>query len=255
MKTLGTTALIASFLLAAGLATGCADGLDTGTTQSEVANRPRFDLWKTGSQFYFHLQASNGEIILASEGYSNRTGALNGILSVLDNGGIASRYDVKDASNGGAYFNLLAANKQVIGTSEVYASTSNAKAGVDACVRNVAAYLEAWDTATGARFDVFEGRDGRFYFNLHAGNGEIVLHSQGYDTEASALNGAFSVSDNGVTKTNYDIKAASGGGYYFNLKSAANGQVIGTSEVYSTKSNATRGRDAIVALLPSVELL
>ena len=107
---------------------------------------------------------------------------------------------------------------------------------------------------SGARFEVKEGRDGRFYFNLHAANGAIVLSSQGYSSEAAAFNGTFSVADNGIDATNYDLRESASGGVYFNLI-AANGQVVGTSEVYSSTWNAERARDAIIDLLPQVELL
>ena len=75
-----------------------------------------------------------------------------------------------------------------------------------------------------------------------------------YRSQAAALNGAFSVRDHGVTPSRYQILAANGGGYYL-LLTASNGQTIATSEVYDSKGNATRARDAIVALLPTIELL
>lgn len=252
--------LVSLALVLAPLSTGCAvdDGSDptVSTDADEVAIRPTFDLWKASNGYRFNFLASNGETLISSQAYSSRTAALGGLLSVLDNGGIASRYEIKTAADGKPYFNLLAANRQVIGTSETYATKENAQAGVDATVRATAAYLEHWDTATGARFDVFEGSTaGKFYFSLHAKNGAIVLQSESYTSEEGALNGAFSVADNGLSAANYEVvKTSTGTRYYVRLK-ASNGQVIGTSEPYSSKSNATRARDAIIALLPSVELL
>ena len=117
----------------------------------------------------------------------------------------------------------------------------------------VATYLEHWDSLTGARFEVFEGTDGRFYFRLYGKNGAQVLRSQGYSDEANALNGAFLVADYGVSPAAYKIIQSSTG-YYFNVM-APNNRVIATSEVYSSKYNAERARDAIIALLPAVELL
>lgn len=35
-----------------------------------------------------------------------------------------------------------------------------------------------------------QGVDGKFYFSVHARNGEIVSQSEGYETLASAKNGA-----------------------------------------------------------------
>lgn len=261
MTTISTrklSAFLALALAAAAPMTGCAvdDGTDDSTsTSSEVAIRPTFDLYKdAGGAWRFNLLASNGEGLIASQGYSSRTAALNGLLSVLDNGGFAGLYEIKTASNGQFYFNLLAANRSVIGTSETYTSKFNAQRGVDATIGAVSAYLEHWDTATGARFEVFEGPSGKFFFKLFAKNGEKVLNSEAYDTEEGALNGAFSVAENGIVKARYTVAKTTSGKFYFNLK-ASNGQVIGTSEMYSTKANAERGRNALIALLPEIELL
>jgi uncharacterized protein YegP (UPF0339 family) len=252
------TSLLASFLLAtaATFATACATVADEpgdATTSNEVTVRPTVDLWAESGRHQFDLLAATGEPLLHSQSYSSRTMALNGLLSVLDNGGYPSLYRITTTADG-AYFDLLAANRAVIASSEVYADATAAQAGVDATIQSIGAYLEYWDGATGKRFEIFEGADRRFYFNLHAGNGEIVLSSQGYDLEASALNGTFSVADNGVLKARYLVKQASDGRWYFNLTSS-NGQVIASSQLYSTKYNAERGRDAIIAMLPNVELI
>jgi len=226
---------------------GKADGYST---------RPYFELF-TGADrnYYFHLSAANHEIILASQGYTTRTVALNGILSVLDNAGERANYDLLQAQNGEWYFNLKAANGEIIGTSETYVTKYNAEEGIRAVDRNVGDYLAWLATRTGARFVVNETTDGRYYFVLHAANGEIVLQSQAYVTEAGAFNGTFSVKENGKNKGNYEVLQSKDGGYYFNLLSADNGQVIATSEVYDQKWNAERAIDSILAVLPSITML
>jgi len=258
MKTLRIPAVFALALSAALASAACAtvgDDPNESTDSSEVAARPKVELWTDSTNAYhFHLLASNGQILVTSQSYSSRTSALNGMLSVLWNGSIAERYVVKAASGGGAYFNITAANHATIATSETYASDSNARAGVTATMNAIAAYYEHWDTATGARFDVFQGADLRFYFDVHAANGAIVLQSQGYTTEASALNGAFSVQDNGVNAAQYQVLKSTDGRWYYNLM-APNGQVIATSQTYSTKASAERARDSMVALLPTISIL
>ncbi|MCW3493532.1 YegP family protein [Microbacterium sp. SSM24] len=43
----------------------------------------KFELFTDkGGQWRFNLKASNGEVIASSEGYSSKSGALNGIESV-----------------------------------------------------------------------------------------------------------------------------------------------------------------------------
>jgi uncharacterized protein len=249
---LALTALLAGTLAAC--ATAGDDAIDVSDDSTEVGLRGQFDLFVgDDAQYYFHLESGNGEILLSSEGYGERAGALNGLLSVLDNGGIASRYRVDTGVDGQYYINLRAANGQVVATSEAYPIYSHAARGVDACIQAVSTYLEHWDQLTGARFEVFEGSDGRFYFRLYAENGAQVLRSQGYSDEANALNGAFAVAEYGVSPAAYKINQTSTG-FYFNVM-APNNRVIATSEVYSSKYNAERARDSVIALLPVVELL
>jgi uncharacterized protein YegP (UPF0339 family) len=99
-----------------------------------------------------------------------------------------------------------------------------------------------------ASFETFQGLDGHYYFHLVAGNGQNVLRSESYTRLASAQNGVASVLENGNDKRNFELLQAMSGEWYFNLK-AANGETIGTSQLYSTKSNATRGATTVRALV------
>ncbi|HEX4494158.1 MAG TPA: YegP family protein, partial [Thermoanaerobaculia bacterium] len=84
----------------------------------------KFDLKKAkDGQFRFNLKAGNGEIILTSELYTEKRGALNGIDSVRKNAPIDGHYERKENKKGEPFFNLKAANGQVIGMSESYSST------------------------------------------------------------------------------------------------------------------------------------
>lgn len=81
-------------------------------------------------QFRFVLKAGNAEIILTSELYKALASAKNGIASVQTNAADASRYDKLEAKNGKFYFTLKAANHQVIGVSQMYASAAGRNAGI-----------------------------------------------------------------------------------------------------------------------------
>ena len=84
----------------------------------------------------FRLKAGNGQIILASEGYSSKDGCENGIASVKENSQNEEMFEVKDTANGGCMFNLKAENGQVIGTSEVYNSPSACENGIESVMKN-----------------------------------------------------------------------------------------------------------------------
>ncbi len=90
----------------------------------------------TDGQYQFHLKASNGQVILASELYTEKRGALNGIESVKRNSPIDERYERKTARNGEPYFVLKASNGQVIGQSETYSSTAAMENGIESVKKN-----------------------------------------------------------------------------------------------------------------------
>ena len=87
-------------------------------------------------QFKFVLKADNGDTILTSELYKSKASAENGISSVRANCATDARYDRKEASNGQLYFNLKAANHQVIGTSETYSSERARDGGIESVKKN-----------------------------------------------------------------------------------------------------------------------
>lgn len=87
-------------------------------------------------EFRFNLKAGNGETILRSEGYKAKASCTNGIESVRTNSQVDSRFDRKTSSNGSPYFNLKASNGEIIGTSEMYSSTSAMENGIDSVKSN-----------------------------------------------------------------------------------------------------------------------
>jgi uncharacterized protein YegP (UPF0339 family) len=252
--TMRTHSFFAALVLAFAF-TGCAmEGEPASSSGALTTERPSFELSQVGSSHSFAFVGADGMTLLASDPYVSRPNALNGVLSVIAHGESASFYQVVDTADGGAYFVLRAVNGAILGTSEGYASHAEAAAGVEDSIGAVVEYQDWMASRTGRRFNVFRGADGRSYFNLHAGNGEIVLRSQGYQLEESAWNGCFSVQENGTSAARYVVRQASNGQWYFNL-TATNGQVIGTSELYVSRYNAERARDSVIALLPTVEIL
>lgn len=97
----------------------------------------KFELYKDKrGEFRFRLKASNGQTILASEGYKAKPSAKNGIESVRKNGTTDSLYERKTSKNGQFMFNLKATNGQVIGTSEQYKTEAARDNGIASVMKN-----------------------------------------------------------------------------------------------------------------------
>ena len=97
----------------------------------------KYDLKKsTDGQFFFHLKAANGEIILSSEQYKSKASAEGGIESVRKNAPDDARYQRKKSTNDKPFFVLTAANDEPIGKSETYGSADAMESGIASVKKN-----------------------------------------------------------------------------------------------------------------------
>jgi hypothetical protein len=102
-----------------------------------------------------------------------------------------------------------------------------------------------------AKYILKKTSSGQFMFNLLAANGETVLTSESYTTKASAQDGIEAVRKNSPVEASYERKTATSGEPYFVLRSP-NHEVIGTSEMYSSKAAREEGiASPSGALLPT----
>ena len=90
----------------------------------------------------------------------------------------------------------------------------------------------------------------QFMFNLRAGNNETILTSETYTARSGAESGISSVRTNSPIDDRYDRRTSSGGDPYFVLK-AANGEIIGKSEMYSTTAAMENGIESVKTNGPS----
>lgn len=97
----------------------------------------KFEIKKRkNGEFQFNLKASNGQVILSSEGYTTKANCTNGIESVKKNSQVDARFDKLEAKNGKFYFNLKATNGQIIGTSEMYETAASRDNGIESVKKN-----------------------------------------------------------------------------------------------------------------------
>ena len=112
-----------------------------------------------------------------------------------------SKFVIREVPSG-IKFDLKAANGQTIATSEVYASRSVCRKGIESVRKNavVAKFedqtSENYRNVTNPKFEMYRDRAGAFRFRLKARNGEIIATSEGYTSKAACENGIESVRKN-----------------------------------------------------------
>ena len=91
-------------------------------------------------------------------------------------------------------------------------------------------------------------------FNLKSANDQVILTSQIYETKQSAEDGIGSVRQNALLDERYQERVDSNGHPYF-LLVAGNQQVIGRSQMYSSRSAMRKGIASVKKNVPSAEFI
>jgi len=97
------------------------------------------------------------------------------------------KFVITTRKNGEYQFSLKAGNGQEILGSEGYTTKSACQNGIESVKKN---------SQDDARFDRLESKNGKWYFNLKATNGQIIGTSEMYESASSRDNGIESVKKN-----------------------------------------------------------
>lgn len=98
-------------------------------------------------------------------------------------------------------------------------------------------------------FVISKRKNGEFQFVLKAGNGQVILSSEGYTTKSACENGIESVRKNAQVDARFERLESKSGKPYFNLK-ATNGQIIGNSEMYESVAARDNGIASVAKNAP-----
>ena len=110
-------------------------------------------------------------------------------------------YIIKKTSNDGFVFNIVANNKEIIGTSQTYKSKAAAKVGSESIRKNANVEIEdqtlqKYEEKKNPKWEIYLDKANEYRFRLKAINGEIIIASQGYTAKSSAKNGIDSIRRN-----------------------------------------------------------
>ena len=101
---------------------------------------------------------------------------------------MAGWFELNKSDNGQFHFSLKAANGEIILRSEQYEAKASAQKGIASVQANC---------GQDARYSRKQSSNGKWYFNLRAGNHQIIGTSQMYASQAGCDNGIASVKQNG----------------------------------------------------------
>lgn len=93
-------------------------------------------------------------------------------------------------------------------------------------------------------YELKKAKNGEFFFNLLAANGQGILTSEMYSSKSAALNGIASIQANCGEDSQFECKTSSNGKAYFVVK-AKNHQVIGQSQMYESESGCQNGMESV----------
>ena len=104
-------------------------------------------------------------------------------------------------SKKGFYFNIEAANGQVIAQAQAYSTKPSCKSAIEALKKWAKSPIEDLTTKEGTKYpspkwQVYENRKKEFGFRLVAPNGNNLIWGEGYSTPQACKYGVLSVQDN-----------------------------------------------------------
>jgi uncharacterized protein len=104
---------------------------------------PKYEVYQgSNKKYYFRLKSGNGQIILQSQGYKTKAGATAGITSVKKNARSVKNFVIKQSKNGKHYFNLVAGNKEIVGSSQMYTEKRGCNNGIASVKKNASSKTE-----------------------------------------------------------------------------------------------------------------
>ncbi len=103
------------------------------------------------------------------------------------------------------------------------------------------------------KFELKVSSGGKFFFNLKASNGQIILSSEMYESRSGAENGIASVQKSAGDDGRFERKTSAKGDPFFILK-AGNGEPIGKSEMYTSTTAMENGIESVKANAPDASI-
>lgn len=113
--------------------------------------------------------------------------------------GFGGAFDIKKSRDGRYVFNLYAANRVIVATSQIYSSSQSALTGIKSVIANAERAnvedqtLKQYSQQPYPKWEIYVDKGGQYRWRLLATNGSCILHSQGYTQKSTCKKGIESV--------------------------------------------------------------
>lgn len=220
----------------------------------------KYEVYTDGTSYFYTLKASNGEILIKSEAYASKKSVLDAIEAIKRNvadGTIAVRQD----KHGLFQFVLTAKNHRTLVMSANYATEKRAQSASESFKRfaSTSPVVELADIVVsskeevtpeytdkkGGKLIVLSGENG-FYYVLKASNGEILVTSDNYKSEASAQS-AMARFQEAVVNGKFFVEKDKRDNYQFKL--FANGRLVCVGQIYASKAMAVASVNSVCSFI------
>lgn len=227
---------------------------------------------KGEGEFVAFLYANNGELILTSEIYASEDSARVGIDTIRKNLESGTFVSYKD-KNKNCYFKLKSVKNRILCVSETYRSESLALRAEESVKRFASSPVQEEvekditvikyvlpkkepplnaDSAYSGKWKIEQDGDA-YMAKLFASNGELLLNSENYASEASAKSAVATITANGIAG-NFIIDSDKKGRYFFKLRSAQKATLC-VGETYAQLSACQSAIESVRRFLKTAKLV
>jgi hypothetical protein len=239
--------------------------------KAEVRYAGKYEIFPEAGLFKYRLKASNGEILIVSQGYSTAKGAQSGIETLKRNVENANFEIYTDKNNFSQFILNSATGGRIIATGEFYDSVKRCESAVASVKRFFKTekvvvldelptkeireeILEAVpvEKKPNGKVEVLKEKD-EWLFCLKASNAEVLFLSQGYSTKAGCLAGLETIKK-AVENANFRISKDKMGRYQFTLYSASN-QPLLSGETYPDKDNCISAAHSVRKFMSDAKIV
>ncbi len=225
------------------------------TKVEPVTAKPRYagkyEVFPEAGLFKYRLKASNGEILIVSNGYTTRNGAISGIDTLKKNVE-AGKFELITDKNSFSQFRLFTQNgSRQIAAGEFYETMKRAESAMESVkkfagtekivdldelpaaeIREEVVTIKPIDKNQNGKYEIGNS-EGQWTAMLKASNGEVLFVTSGYASKSGLMNGIESVKK-AIAAENFRVSKDKQGRFQFKVYSPIN-QLILVGETYGSK--------------------